>query len=165
MGGARTCRYHPRLGHGSHWSRTEERAVRPYTAASALSLALLATGCGATKVVTVLKTQTVTRTIVRHTPAPAAKPRTHSSNSSGSSRNSGDSSRGGYASSYPVSFRSAFDTRCVRGGNSSSYCGCVVHYLEQHTPFSSVSAQARNSFATTDPPSWFVRAENHCFTP
>lgn len=124
--------------------------MRPFTVASVLSLAIVAAGCGGgAKEVTAPPPQTVTQTTVPQGAPPTAKPKT---------------TRGRYASGYPVSFGPAFETRCRKAGNGSSYCGCVVRYLKQHVPFSSVVAEAQK-LATPDPPSWFVRAENDCFTP
>ena len=126
--------------------------MRPYAALGALSLALLIAGCGATKVVTVPSTQTVTRTVVHHTAAPRS-----------SSRSSGASS-GGYVESYPTSFAPKFNAKCAQHGNGPGYCSCVVHYIERHVSFYTVLADTRAVF-TSHPPSWVASAEDQCFTP
>lgn len=118
-------------------------------------ICLVSAGCGSTQTVTqtttVVKTKTVTRTVVQHAKSPRTKTVTVASTLPPPS-----------AAGYPPVFAPRFNRACANAGvYDPAFCSCALNYIEAHVPFSTVRAQGQAAF-TDSPPSWFVKAENHC---
>lgn len=139
------------------------RRVRGSGMAAVVCLVFVISGCGATKTITqtVGQRQTQTTTVVHHVPAPPAKTDTLTRTATAPSSSGGSSSRGGYASTYPLTFESSFDQSCINAGSDLASCSCSLKYIEQHVSYETVLAAGHDIF-TGNPPSWFTDAKNQC---